>query len=490
MDLCSWLERHADFSPDRIALEFEDRSLSWSMLCRDTRRLATVLAGLGVGPGERVAHLGYNSPEFLSLLFACARLGALLVPLNWRLAGPEHARILADAEPRLLLHDGDFASAASALAAIRALHLDDVAARGDDAAEHRGNGASEHSPVLIVYTSGTTGRPKGAVLTQGALAWNAVNAAHMHDLTSDDHVLTTLPMFHVGGLNIQTVPALHAGARVTLHRRFDPAATLAAIASGRPSLMVLVPAQIAALLAHPLWRETDLTCLRLLTTGSQIVPPHLIEAVHARGVPVIQVYGSTETAPIALYQTRRDAFIAVGSCGKPALHGEARIIDRDGKDVAQGERGEILIRGPHVMAGYWRDPAATAAALHDGWFHTGDIGHVDADGFYWIDERKHDVIISGGENIYPAELEAILNADPRIVEAAVVARPDPRWGEVPVAVIVCSAGASLEAADTLALFQDRVARFKHPRDVVFVPELPKNALGKVLRHVLRAKVSS
>ena len=491
MDLCSWLERHADFSPDRIALEFEGRCLSWSMLCRGTLRLATLLAGLGVGPGERVAYLGYNSPELLSLLFACARTGALLVPLNWRLAGPEHARILADAEPRLLLYDRDFASAASALSGTRALLLNDLAARGTEVAEQRGDaGASLRSPLLIVYTSGTTGRPKGAVLTQSALAWNAVNAAHMHDLTSDDHVLTTLPMFHVGGLNIQTVPALHAGARVTLHRRFDPAATLAAIATGRPSLMVLVPAQIAALIAHPQWRETDLTCLRLLATGSQIVPRHLIEAVHARGVPVIQIYGSTETAPIALYQTRRDAFIAVGSCGKPALHGEARIVDRDGKDVTNGEHGEILIRGPHVMTGYWRDPAATSAALQDGWFHTGDIGHVDAQGFYWIDERKHDVIISGGENVYPAELEAILNADLRIAEAAVVARPDPRWGEVPVAVIVRRTDASLEAADALALFRDRVARFKHPRDVVFVPELPKNALGKVLRHVLREKVNS
>ncbi len=461
------------------------------MLCRDTRRLATVLAGLGVGPGERVAHLGYNSPEFLSLLFACARLGALLVPLNCRLAAPEHVRILADAEPRLLLHDRDFAAAATALPAARTVLLNDLSARAEAAAEHHSDaGASLHSPVLIVYTSGTTGRPKGAVLTQGALAWNAVNSGHMHDLTSDDHVLTTLPMFHVGGLNIQTLPALHAGARVALHRRFDPAATLAAIAAGRPSLMVLVPAQIAALLAHPLWRETDLTCLRLLATGSQIVPRPLIEAVHARGVPVIQIYGSTETAPIALYQTRRDAFTSVGSCGKPALHSEARIIDRVGKDVAQGERGEILIRGPQVMTGYWRDPAATSAALQDGWFHTGDIGHVDAQGYYWIDERKHDVIISGGENIYPAELEAILNADPRIAEAVVVARPDPRWGEVPVAVIVCRAGASLEAAEALTLFQDRVARFKHPRDVVFVPELPKNALGKVLRHVLREKVDS
>jgi fatty-acyl-CoA synthase len=312
----------------------------------------------------------------------------------------------------------------------------------------------------------------------------------MHDLTSADHVLTTLPMFHVGGLNIQTLPALHAGATVTLQARFDVEATLAAIAERRPSLAVLVPAQLAALIGHPAWAETDLSSLRAITTGSSIVPVPLIEAIHARGVPVIQVYGSTETAPIAIYQTPRDAFLSVGSCGKPALHCAARIVDGEGRDVPRGARGEILIRGPNVMSGYWRNPEASAAALRGGWFHTGDIGHVDERGYYFIDERKHDVIISGGENIYPAEVEAILLAEPRIAEAAVVARSDPRWGEVPVAVIVLRAGAAMTAAEVLALFRDRIARFKQPRDVVFAAALPKNALGKVLRYELRRQVAA
>ena len=491
MDLSSWLERRAEIAPEEVAIRFEGGEHSWAALDRQMRRMAGALAELGVASGDRVAHLGYNSPLFLVLLFACARLGAILVPLNWRLAAPEHRVILADAEPALLLYEAEFAEHAARLGAARALGLAELAAALAAAPERAADPASSYdAPVLVVYTSGTTGRPKGAVLTQSALLWNAVNSTLMHDLTSGDHVLTTLPMFHVGGLNIQTLPALHAGARVTLHRRFDPAATLAAIATARPSLTVLVPTQLAALIEHPLWLETDLGSLRAITTGSAIVPKPLIEAIHARGVPVIQVYGSTETAPIAIYQTARDAFASVGSCGKPALHCQARIVDSEGRDVASGQRGEILIRGPNLMTGYWRNPEASAAALAGGWFHTGDIGHVDGRGDYWIDERKNDMIISGGENIYPAEIEAILLEDSRIAEAAVVARPDPRWGEVPVAVVVRRADAVLAAAEVLALFQDRIARFKHPRDIVFAAELPKNAIGKVLRYRLRRDLAA
>jgi fatty-acyl-CoA synthase len=491
MDLSSWLARRAEIAPDEIAIDFEGEGHSWRDLDRQMRRLAGALAERGVGRGGRVAHLGYNSPLFLALLFACARLGAILVPLNWRLAAPEHRVILADAEPALLLYEAEFADAVARAGAARVLDLAELAAALPAAPERAADPAVGYdAPVLVVYTSGTTGRPKGAVLTQGALFWNAVNSTLMHDLTSADRVLTTLPMFHVGGLNIQTLPALHAGARVSLHRRFDPAATLSAIAASRPSLTVLVPTQLAALIEHPLWRETDLSSLRAITTGSAIVPKPLIEAIHARGVPVIQVYGSTETAPIAIYQRPRDAFSSVGACGKPGLHCEARVVDAEGRDVTPGERGEILIRGPNVMTGYWRNPEASATALAGGWFHTGDIGHVDARGDYWIDERKNDVIISGGENIYPAEVEAILLEDPRIAEAAVVARPDPRWGEVPVAVIVRRGDAALAASEVLALFQDRIARFKHPREVVFAAALPKNAIGKVLRYALRRELAA
>jgi fatty-acyl-CoA synthase len=326
------------------------------------------------------------------------------------------------------------------------------------------------------------------VLTQDALFWNAVNAAHAHDLTSEDHVLTTLPMFHVGGLNIQTLPALHAGATVTLHRRFDPTAKLRDIAARRPTITLMVPATMSAILRHPDFAATDISSLRLIMAGSSTIPEALIRAFHERGVPVGQVYGSTETAPVAIYLRGPEARARVGAAGRSAIHCGIRIVDEAGNDVPPGRPGEILVKGPNLFLEYWGDPAATAAALDDGWFHTGDIGHRDAEGFIWIDDRKKDVVISGGENIYPAELENVLADCPDIAEAAVVARPDERWGEVAVAVVVAKPGCGIDAARVLALFDGRLARFKHPRDVVFVDALPRNVMGKILKYELRDRL--
>jgi fatty-acyl-CoA synthase len=495
MSLARWIERHAAFTPAKVALHFEDQALSYADLAERTRRLAAGLRReLGIRHGDRVAWLGLNHPDCLVLLFACARLGAILVPLNWRLAPAEHRAILADADPKVLFCQAALRNQIEEIRPGCRLIACDFAGGGwaalDDLLQAEALAeALEGNPedaVLVVYTSGTTGQPKGAVLTQDALFWNAINSAHMHDLTSTDQVLTVLPLFHVGGLNIQTLPALHAGASVTLHRRFEPRAALEAIALRRPTLTVLVPATMRALIDHPAWPETDLTSLRLVTTGSQIVPIPLIDSFHARGVPVAQVYGTTETAPIAVYQRREDARRSPGSTGKPALHCDLRIIDDAGQDVPAGERGEVLIRGPNVMSHYWRNREATAAALRDGWFHTGDVGHLDDEGDLWIDARKDDLIKSGGERIYPAELEDLLRLAPAVADVAIVGRPDPTWGEVAVAVVVAAGENRPTVDDLLACLEGRVARFKHPKDVLFVDELPKNALGKVLRYRLRA----
>jgi acyl-CoA synthetase (AMP-forming)/AMP-acid ligase II len=292
--------------------------------------------------------------------------------------------------------------------------------------------------LLIVYTSGTTGQPKGTVLSQAAVACNALNSIHMHGLRARDHVLTVLPMFHVGGLNIQTLPALSCGATVTLHARFDAGATLGAIAADRPTLTLLVPATMQAMIGHPAWATTDLSSLRAVATGSTDVPVPLIEAFHARGVPVIQVYGSTETGPVCLYQQTAEAFETVGSIGRAGRHSDIRLIDEAGREVADGTPGEILVRGGNVAEGYWRQPELTAAAFRDGWYHSGDVALRDERGLYWFKDRIKNVIISGGENIYPAELERILHGLPGIAEAAVVGRRDQRWGEVPVAVVALS----------------------------------------------------
>jgi fatty-acyl-CoA synthase len=490
MNLSSWLDRRADLTPDQIALVFEGEPTSYRALARRAAATAHHLQhALGVTPGDRVGLIALNRPDYLSLLFACARLGAMLVPINWRLAPPEQLFILRDAGVGLLIREPEFDAVAELVAAELpgcrqvALPLAVGAALAPD-----DGSVSYDARLLIVYTSGTTGHPKGAVLTQNALLWNAVNSIAAHDLTSRDRVLTTIPMFHVGGLNMQTVPALHAGATVHLQRRFDPAATLAAIRDARITVTVLVPAQLAAILDHPDWPDADLSSLRLITTGASVVPPHLIEPFHARGVPVINIYGATETAPIATALSPADAARKLGSCGKAALHCALRLVDDDGRAVATGARGEVLVRGPNLLLEYWRQPEATREALVDGWFHTGDIGHLDADGFLYIDDRKKEVIISGGENVYPAEVEAVLAGMPEIAEVAVVPRAHPKWGEVPVAVVVRRPGAALTAERVLQAFDGRIARYKHPRAVLFLDQMPRNAMGKIQKFKLRELV--
>jgi fatty-acyl-CoA synthase len=341
------------------------------------------------------------------------------------------------------------------------------------------------TPALLVYTSGTTGRPKGAVHTQGGLWWNAMASIAMHDLTADDRVLTVLPLFHVGGLCIQTVPALYAGASISLHPRFDPGAWLDAVALHAPTISLMVPATMRAVIEHPRWGATDLRSLRILGAGSSTIPDALIEAFHARGVPVCQIYGATETGPVSIVLRAGEAMAHAGAAGRPALGCEIRLVGSDGSGVNDGPAGgvgEILVKGPNVMRGYWRDPANPAFA--EGWFRTGDLARRDADGYYTVVGRAQDLIISGGENIYPAEIENLLAGVPEIAEAAVIGMPDPHWGEVPVAVVVLRAGATLGERVIRAYFDGRLARFKHPRRIVFRATLPRNAMGKVVKRVL------
>lgn len=420
-----------------------------------------LLRGEGIRAGDRIGWIGLNHPGMLACLFACERIGAVLVPLNWRLAAEELQWIAEDAG-LALLREGPQSGAVT---------------------PHAVPSATACEALLIGYTSGTTGRPKGAMLSRAALRANAENARRIFDLTPADHVLTVLPLFHVGGLNIQTVPALLAGARVTLLPKFDPDAFFDAVERLRPTLTLLVPAVMAALMRHPRWATADLSCLRAIGAGSSEVPLGLIEAFHARGIPVQQVYGMTETSPIAIAQTRDEALAAPGSIGTAAPLCEARIALPDGSEAPRGTPGEIEIRGANVMTGYWNRPDATAEALHEGWFRTGDVGIQDEAGRFWFTDRLKRVIISGGENIYPAELERVLAEVPGLREYAIIGRPDPRWGEVPVAVIVAEPG--FNDAVIAAHFEAKLARFKHPRAVLRLPGLPRTALGKVQVERLR-----
>jgi fatty-acyl-CoA synthase len=493
MDLAELIDRNAAFAPDKPAIHFADSTLSYAAFAQRIAAAARALKSqLGVGRGDRVAILSLNHPDYLVLLYACARLGAMLVPLNWRLAVPEQVFILHDASVKALVVENEFAAVIEPLKAalpdVRIIGLDFAPSFDELLASGSGDGRNPHvdlsAPLLIVYTSGTTGRPKGAVLRQEALLWNAVMSQHMHDMTAQDHILTVLPLFHVGGLNIQTTPALQLGATVTLHPRFTPEATLDALATDRPTLTVLVPATMQAVIEHPRWPATDITSLRALTTGSTQVPQNLVDAFTGRGVPVLQVYGSTETSPVSVY-TRMNGDQRAGSTGLPGLVCEARVVDNNDNEVAPGVAGEVVVRGPNVFFEYWGNAAATAETLREGWYHSGDIGTRDADGHFFIHERKKNMIISGGENIYPAEVERVLIAHPNVAEAAVIGRPDPKWQEVPVAYVVRRAGCAIDARALEAHLLTQLARFKVPREYVFVDALPRNAMGKVQHFRLR-----
>jgi fatty-acyl-CoA synthase len=499
MDLARWVERSAAFTPDKLAIRFAGGDLRYAAFSECIRRTACRLAALGVERGDRVAYLGRNHPEMLALLFACARCGAIMVPLNWRHVAPEHARALTDCSPRAILVDATFTARSQVL---RDDYPDMIwTTLGDVPAGWIGwhdldvpvadpallPAGSLEDPVLVCYTSGSTGVPKGVVLTQSALFWNALNSTHLHDLTSSDRVLTTLPLFHVGGLNILTLPAFHAGASVFLHEQFDPLAAIEAIERERISLTVLVPAQLTAMIDHPRWRQADLSSLRMITTGSTIVSESFTRQVNDRGLRLVQVYGSTETCPIATYVRAENADRKAGAAGLPALYCEIRVVDGEDKDVSPGQDGEIIVRGPNVSRCYWNAPAATAETFRGGWYHSNDIGHFDDEGYLYVVSRRTDMIISGGENIYPAELENILLGCSAILEACIVGRSDDRWGEVVVAIVVLQPGARMTEADVLALFDERVARYKRPREIRFADALPRTALGKVMRsEVLKA----
>ncbi len=498
-DLATRVERWADRRPAALAIAFEGADHSYRAFFEQVAATAGWLASVGISEGDRVAWLGPNRPAALRLILACSWLGAIYLPLNARLAPPEHRWILNHAGASLLATDTGFAEHAAHINAHCDLHVapDEPDCFSASGAAPLRRGSPSH-PVLLAYTSGTTGHPKGALLDQAALSANAVNSTHAHDLWSGDRVLTAIPLFHVGGLNIQTLPALFTGAAVRLHRTFDAGLFLDDVEEWQPTWTVLVPAALAAVSSHPRFGTADLSSLRGIMTGSSPVPEAVTAPYFDRGLAVGQIYGATETAPIAVHLRCDEAATHRGSCGKPSTMCDVRIVNDEGEVVAAGERGELWVRGPSVLREYWNDPHATAEALTEGWFRTGDIGHTDSEGWIFIDDRRTDMIISGGENIYPAELEEVLSASSlvaeTVAEATVVGVPHERWGEVPVIVAVrlpdAAAAPDLASDDTtarclLGLFDGRLARFKHPHEVIWLDELPRTALGKVRKHEVK-----
>jgi len=507
----SRLVEHRAAQGARPALADDERRLDYRALDERIARCAARLAAAGVARGERVALVLGNRTAFLEVVLAAARLAAIATPLNARLTAPELAELLADAQPRVLVHEAD--DAARIEAACRGLASPPafrIACGGGESDYERGlaqatplhaiEPVTPDDPMLLMYTSGTTGTPKGALLPHRKTLYNSLNAESFFGITRDDRVLVTLPLFHSFGLKILALPALHAGAGVWLHAHFDPVRTWRSVAEERISYFGAVPTQLAALrdaLEAPGGEHFERRSLRFVFGAGAAVPAPLILAFERHGVVLQQGFGQTETSILCCLDAR-DAVRKAGSVGRPVKHAELRVVTlasveretADWEDAATGEPGEIVVRGPITMLGYWNRPQATAETLRGDWLRTGDLATRDDEGFLTLVGRARQMYISGGENVYPAEIERVYAAHPDVGEIAVVGVPDPKWGEVGCAYVVPARGARFEPEALRAWGSERLARFKLPKRFVEVSELPRTETGKVQKHRLAERTGS
>ncbi|WP_326773589.1 acyl-CoA synthetase [Streptomyces sp. NBC_01445] len=484
--LGSWPARRARKTPHRTALIHAGAAVTYAALHERTTRLAHALRALGVRRGDRVAYLGPNHPSFLEALFAAGLLGAVFVPLNTRLAEPELAFQIRDSGATVLLHaaarSGDLPGVRTAVEADGPAYEELLAAAPALAIDEQ---VGPDDVAIIMYTSGTTGRPKGAMLTHGNLTWNAVNVLVDQDLVADEIALVVAPLFHTAGLNMLTLPVLLKGGSCVLVGSFDAAATLELVERHRVTFMFGVPTMFDQLTRQPNWPDADLSSLRMLSCGGSPVPTPLIAAYQDRGLTFLQGYGMTEAAPGTLFLDAEHAVSKAGTAGVPHFFSDVRVARPDLAPVEPGETGEVLVRGPHVMPGYWGLPDESAAAFADGWFRTGDAARIDADGYVTIVDRFKDMIISGGENIYPAEVEDALLAHADIAECAVIGVPDEKWGEVGRAVLVAREGHAPDPHEVLASLSGILAPYKIPKSAVVVDALPRTASGKLVKADVR-----
>ncbi len=478
MSIGLWLERWNVFGPAREALVFDEGDdavlrFTYRELHRRVLHRAAWLRDVhGVGPGDRIAWLDRNRPELFELLFAAARLGAIIVPVNWRLAAPEVAWILDHCGPRVRIAD----------AVAELPSLDDDGGDDDACPEVPCFEADDATPLMILYTSGTTGRPKGAVLTHGSITANSMNTTVACDLRADDSTVTYTPLFHTGAVNVLSMPLLYRGGKVVLLPEFDAGRVLATVERERVSILFGVPTTFEMLRDAPSFDRVDVSSIRFALCGGAPCPIGLIHTYAARGIVFRQGYGLTEVGPNCFSLPPEDAVRKAGTVGFPVMHCRARVVDARGRDVAAGEVGELWLAGPHVCGGYWNDPEATAAARPaPGWWATGDLFSVDEDGYHRVVGRKKEMFISGGENVYPAEVEQTLVTHPAVRECSVLGVADERWGEVGRAFV---APAEIDPEAVRSFLESRIARYKIPKSIVTVDALPRNASGKVDRRAL------
>jgi fatty-acyl-CoA synthase len=484
----TWVHRRRVKSSHTVAIIAGDRRLTYPELAERIDRVSTLLAARGVSSGDRVAYLGPNAPEFLETLFGCGQLGAILVPLNTRLTAEELAFQLTDAGAVLAIVDAELAHLVPA--DLPRLTVGAAGASYEPALMasepvHREAAVQLGDPAVILYTSGTTGHPKGAVLTHGNLTWNSFNVLVDYDVTSRDVALILSPLFHAASLGMGALPTLLKGGTLVLQPRFEAGAVLRAIEEHRITSLSGVPTTFQFLVDHPDWATTDVSSITKLTCGGSAIAARVAAAFEERGLAFSSGYGLTEASPGATSLSTYHAPRKPTTSGLPHFFTHCRVADAAGRDCAPGEVGEILLAGPNVIPGYWQRPDASAEAIDKGWLRTGDLGFLDDEGFLTITDRAKDMFISGGENVYSAEVERAILDLPGVEAVALIGIPDERWGEVGRAVIVAAPGAHLTHEAVVAHLTGRLAKYKIPASTIVVEALPLTASGKVRKHEVR-----
>ncbi len=502
-----WLARRAQLSPERVALidtQDNNRAITYRQCNAQANRTAHFLQqALGVGKGDRVAVLAKNSVAYLDIWFALGKIGGVLQNLNWRLTPYELQSIVAEAQPKALIYDPEFSSTVQALESALQGHALRWVSLGTPAAPHHLEFAqreaypdtppphptlSPEDPWVLCYTGGTTGLPKGAILSHRAITANAVNTIISWGLTPEDATLLNAPLFHTGGLNVFTAPLVYLGGMSIVGREFDLEQTFDWLESGQVTVFFGVPTMFIMMQNHPRWEKADFSHLRFVISGGAPCPLPVFERFWAKGVEFKTGYGLTEAGPNTFWLPPEQVRSKPGAVGYPLFHVEVRVVDEQGRDLPPGQVGELLIRGPHLFSGYWNRPEETAKALRDGWLYTGDLATYDADGCFRIMGRRKEMIISGGENVYPGEIESVLHGHPAIAEAAVVGVPDPKWGEVPWAAVVLRPGHKVDAEALRAYCRERLAGYKVPKRFIFLEALPKTGANKVDKRRLKAQL--
>ena len=501
INIGDWIRKWSLLQPQKIALFFEDHPFTYQELNHRTNQICHLLLEIGVQKGDRISVLLYNCYQYIEIFFALSKIGAILVPLNWRLAGPELEFIIKDSGSKMLIFEPEFKEVIDSIRPN--LHLtngnyltmgipcSDWAIDYEKAISTKplhepsiDKSIGDEDPHIIMYTSGTTGIPKGAILSHRKTFFNVLNADIYYNLTSKDITIVARPLFHSGGLLVESAPVIYKGGTLILKKRFRPQDILETIQKYRVTILELSATVFQFILQESDLSQYDLSSVRCYFTGGERVPLTMLKDYLKKGIHMSQIFGQTETSTITFLSPEK-ADDKTGSVGLPVFHSDVRIVDKKGKDVPPGEVGEIIIKGPTLMSGYWNRPDLTAETIREGWLHTGDLARIDAEGYIYIVDREKDMYISGGENVYPAEIERVFFTDPKIFDVGVISVPDEKWGEVGKAYIVLKPAETMTEEEALRILRDKVAKYKIPKYVEFVEKLPKTASDKIQKFVLK-----